>query len=172
MAAAHIRTRRRAARAAGAALSASLLMAAVTATLTGAARQPAYPAQAAQPAYPAQAAQPAPAQLATVPSAFPVRAAFAAPGPYATTTGTATAGPAAYDLYYPSSYAALGFQSPIVTWGNGTGGSPAQVSVLLRHLASYGFTVIASTLPNTGSGREIDAAAHYLAAQNGVASSV
>jgi pimeloyl-ACP methyl ester carboxylesterase len=59
-----------------------------------------------------------------------------------------------------------------VTWGNGTGGSPAQVSVLLRHLASYGFTVIASTLPNTGSGREIDAAAHYLAAQNGVASSV
>ena len=34
--------------------------------------------------------------------------------------------------------------------------------MLLRHLASYGFTVIASTLPNTGSGREIDAAAHYL----------
>jgi hypothetical protein len=125
-------------------LSASLLMAAVTATLTGAARQP----------------------------AFPVQAAFSAPGPYATTTGTATAGTAAYDLYYPSSYAALGFQSPIVTWGNGTGGSPAQVSVLLRHLASYGFTVIASTLPNTGSGNEIDAAARYLVTQNGVAASV
>jgi predicted dienelactone hydrolase len=161
MAAAHIRTRRRAARAAGAALSASLLMAALTATLTGAAGQPPQPAQATQPV------QPAP-----VPPAFPVQAAFSALGPYATTTGTATVGTAAYDLYYPSSYAALGFQSPIVTWGNGTGGSPAQVSVLLRHLASYGFTVIASTLPNTGSGREIDAAAHYLAAQNGVASSV
>ena len=59
-----------------------------------------------------------------------------------------------------------------MTWGNGTNGSPAQVSVLLRHLASYGFTVIASTLPNTGSGREIDAAAHYLVTQNGVAASV
>ena len=43
------------------------------------------------------------------------------------------------------------------------------MSVLLSHLASYGFTVIASTLPNTGSGNEIDAAAHYLVAQNGVA---
>src|SRR5690242_11206125 len=172
MATAHIRTRRRA-RAAGAACSAALLMAALTATLTGAARQPAQPTQAAQPVQaahrvqPAQATQPAPA-----PPAFPVQAAFSGPGPFATTTGTATDGSAVYDLYYPSSYAALGFQSPIVTWGNGTGGSPAQVSVLLRHLASYGFTVIASTLPNTGSGREIDAAAHYLAAQDGVASSV
>jgi len=161
MATTHVRTRRRTARtvrATGAALSAGLLMAAVTATLTGAARQPAQPATA--------------AHAAAVPPAFPVQAAFSAPGPYATTTGTATDGAAAYDLYYPSNYAALGFQSPIVTWGNGTGGSPAQVSVLLRHLASYGFTVIASTLPNTGSGREIDAAAHYLAARNGVASSV
>ncbi len=168
MAAAHIRNRRRAARAVGTALSASLLMAAVTATLTGAARQPAQQAQAQQvqsaPLPPAFPAQPSPA--------LPVEAAFSVPGPYATTTGTATDGTAAYDLYYPGNYAALGFQSPIVTWGNGTNGTPAQVSVLLRHLASYGFTVIASTLPNTGSGREIDAAAHYLAAQDGVASSV
>src|SRR5690348_10061742 len=142
MAAAHIRTRRRAA---GAALSAGLLMATLTATLTGAARQPTQPTQATQATQPVQPAQPAPA-----PPAFPVQAAFSPTGPYATTTGTATDGSAVYDLYYPSSYAALGFQSPIVTWGNGTGGSPAQVSVLLRHLASYGFTVIASTLPNTG----------------------
>lgn len=158
MAAAHIRTRRRAARAVGTALSAGLLMIAVTAALTGAARQPAPPTQ--------------PTQPAPLPPVFPVQAAFSALGPYATTTGTATDGAAAYDLYYPSNYAALGFQSPIVTWGNGTNGTPAQVSVLLRHLASYGFTVIASTLPNTGSGREIDAAAHYLVAQDGVAASV
>ena len=77
-----------------------------------------------------------------------------------------------YDVFRPSDYAALGFKSPIVTWGNGTGASPAKVSVFLSHLASYGFTVIASTLPNTGSGNEIDAAAHYLVAQNGVAASV
>jgi len=118
------------------------------ATLTGAARQP------------------------TV--AYPVQAAFAAPGPYATTTGMVTdaSGTAIYDLFYPGNYAALGFTSPIVTWGNGTGESPAQVSTLLSHLASYGFTVIASTLPNTGSGNEIDAAAHYLVTQDGNAASV
>jgi hypothetical protein len=59
-----------------------------------------------------------------------------------------------------------------VTWGNGTGGTPADYSVFLLHLASYGFTVIASTLPNTGSGNEIDAAAHYLAAQDSVPASI
>ena len=129
---------------AGIALAAALALA----TLTGAARQPAV--------------------------AYPVQAAFAAPGPYATTTGTVTdaSGTAIYDLFYPSNYAALGFASPIVTWGNGTSESPAQVSTLLSHLASYGFTVIASTLPNTGSGNEIDAAAHYLVTQDGNAASV
>jgi hypothetical protein len=85
---------------------------------------------------------------------------------------TNASGTAVYDLFYPSDYAALGFQSPIVTWGNGTGGTPAAVSVFLRHLASYGFTVIASTLPNTGSGNEIDAAARYLVAQDSVPGSV
>jgi len=77
-----------------------------------------------------------------------------------------------YDVFRPSDYAALGFESPIVTWGNGTGASPAKVSDFLSHLASHGFTVIASTLPNTGSGNEIDDAAHYLVTQNGVATSV
>lgn len=127
-----------------AALSAVLMLA----TLTGAARQPAV--------------------------SYPVQAAFTPPGPYATATGTVTgaSGTAVYDLFYPADYAALGFQSPIVTWGNGTGGTPAQYSVFLLHLASYGFTVIASTLPNTGSGNEIDAAAHYLVAQASVPGSI
>jgi hypothetical protein len=118
------------------------------ATLTGAARQPAV--------------------------GYPVQAAFTAPGPYATTTGTVTdaTGTVIYDLFYPSHYAALGFKSPIVTWGNGTDGTPGKVSTFLSHLASYGFTVIASTLPNTGSGHEIDAAAHYLVAQDSVTGSV
>jgi hypothetical protein len=101
---------------------------------------------------------------------YSIQAAYAGPGPYATTTGTVTSstGTVTYDLYYPASYAALGFKSPIVTWGNGTGGKPSDTAVLLSHLASYGFTVIASTLPNTGSGREIDAGARYLVAQDSV----
>jgi hypothetical protein len=107
-------------------------------------------------------------------ASYPVQANFAPPGPYATTTGTVAdaSGHVIYDLFYPSDYGALGFKSPIVTWGNGTLGTPAQVSGLLGHFASYGFTVIASTLGNTGSGQEIDAAAHYLAAQNTVTGSV
>src|SRR6516225_838291 len=127
-----------------AALSAALMVA----TLTGAAGRPAV--------------------------SYPVQAAFTPPGPYATATATVTnaSGAAVYDLFYPSDYAGLGFQSPIVTWGNGTGGTPDQYSAFLLHLASYGFTVIASTLPNTGSGKEIDAAAHYLVAQNKVPASI
>jgi hypothetical protein len=107
-------------------------------------------------------------------ASYPVQASFATPGPYATTTGTVAdaSGHVIYDLFYPSNYGALGFKSPVVTWGNGTLGRPAQVSTLLGHFASYGFTVIASTLGNTGSGHEIDAAAHYLVAQNTVTGSV
>ena len=103
-----------------------------------------------------------------------VEAAFAATGPYATTTGTVqdAAGKTIYDLFYPSDYAVLGFKSPIITWGNGTDGAPGMVSTLLVHFASYGFTVIGSTEPNTGTGVEIDAAAHYLVAQSGKTGSV
>ena len=150
-----LRTRaRRVAASRGPRVTAALAGALLLAALTGAASQP--------------------AQASPLGPIYPVQAAFASPGPYATTTGTVTdaTGAAVYDLYYPSDYAALGFESPIVTWGNGTGASPAKVSDFLSHLASYGFTVIASTLPNTGSGNEIDAAAHYLVTQNGAATSV
>jgi pimeloyl-ACP methyl ester carboxylesterase len=111
---------------------------------------------------------------ATRAATLPVKAQFAASGPYATKTGTVrdASGTTIYDLYYPSNYARLGFKSPIITWGNGTNATPPMYSTLLDHFASYGFTVIASTLLNTGSGREIDAAAHYLIAQNAQAGSV
>jgi hypothetical protein len=107
-------------------------------------------------------------------TSYPVQAAYTPPGPYATTTGLVkdASGQVIYDLFYPGNYAALGFKSPIVTWGNGTLGQPAMVSTFLGHLASYGFTVIASTSGWTGSGQQIDAAAHYLAAQDNVTGSV
>src|SRR5690348_10053116 len=55
---------------------------------------------------------------------YPVQAEFTRPGPYATTAGTVkdATGSVIYDLFYPRHYAALGFNSPIVTWGNGTTG--------------------------------------------------
>lgn len=105
---------------------------------------------------------------------YPVQAAYTNPGPYAVTAGTVTdgSGDVIYDLYYPDDYAALGFQSPIITWGNGTDATPAMYSTLLRHLASYGFTVIASTLANTGSGNQIEAAAVYLVGEATTAGSL
>jgi len=104
---------------------------------------------------------------------YPVEAAYTATGPYATTTGSATDGAGnTYRLYYPRDYAALSFDSPIVTWGNGTDATPESYSRFLTHLASYGYTVIASTLTNTGSGNQIAAGARYLVAQNGAAGSV
>jgi pimeloyl-ACP methyl ester carboxylesterase len=107
------------------------------------------------------------AGTAATSSQYPVQTAYTEPGPYAVTTGTVTdgSGDVIYDLYYPDDYAALGFQSPIITWGNGTDATPAMYSTLLSHLASYGFTVIASTLANTGSGNQIAAAARYLVGQ-------
>jgi pimeloyl-ACP methyl ester carboxylesterase len=103
----------------------------------------------------------------------PIEATFSAAGPFATTTGTVIEGSTVvYDLYYPSNYRSVGFKSPIVTWGNGSGAASDQYSSLLLHLASYGFTVIATTLQNTGSGREMDEAAHYLVKKNATRGSV
>lgn len=105
---------------------------------------------------------------------YPVQAAYTRPGPYAVTAGTVTdgSGDVIYDLYYPEDYAALGFRSPIITWGNGTDATPAMYSTLLGHFASYGFTVIASALANTGSGNQIGAAARYLVGEATTAGSV
>lgn len=108
------------------------------------------------------------------PPTGPVEADYSAPGRYATTTQVA-AGPEGgthYRIFRPADYSALGFLSPIVTWGDGTDATPDQYSALLDHLASYGFTVIAPDQRNTGSGDEIAAAARYLIAQADTAGSV
>jgi pimeloyl-ACP methyl ester carboxylesterase len=104
---------------------------------------------------------------------YPVQSEFTKLGPFATTTRTVDQGnQPEYDIFYPRNYHALGFKSPIVTWGNGTFAVPGMYQTLLSHFASYGFTVIATTLTNTGSGREIKAAAQYLVAQNTKSGSV
>ncbi|OHV41055.1 hypothetical protein BCD49_38995 [Pseudofrankia sp. EUN1h] len=106
--------------------------------------------------------------------AGPVEADYSSDGRYATTTQAVEnpAGTARYQLFRPADYSRLGFLSPIVTWGVGTGGNPAQYSELLDHLASYGFTVIVPGQRNTGSGDEMAAAVRYLIAQAGTAGSV
>jgi len=41
---------------------------------------------------------------------------------------------------------------PLITWGNGTGSTPSLYKVVLNHLASHGFVVIASDSMNVGQG--------------------
>lgn len=72
----------------------------------------------------------------------------------------------AFDVYGPSSPGQGGFRHPIVTFGNGTGAAPYNYDHLLRHLASWGFVVVATRQPNTGSGREIRDAARFMAAEH------
>lgn len=66
-----------------------------------------------------------------------------------------------YDLYYPTPLGAGGFKHPILTWGNGSLEKPSQVAYLLKHMASWGFVVIASEDPMTGPGQSILDAANW-----------
>ena len=56
-------------------------------------------------------------------------------------------------LIYPTNLGANGFKHPIVAYGNGTNANPMEAAYFLKHLASWGFTVVASedkqTLPGT-----------------------
>jgi hypothetical protein len=104
---------------------------------------------------------------------------YAAAGPMATSTcfvfdastacvasSDAGATGALYEVFYPSAIASQPGLAPLLTWGNGTNATPGQYSVLLGHLASWGFVVVASTSPNTGTGQEMLAAEDYLVAAN------
>jgi hypothetical protein len=77
-----------------------------------------------------------------------------------------------YDLYYPTNLGANNFKHPILTWGNGTFGTPSQVGYLLRHMASWGFVVIATQDMMTGPGQTILDAANFLVNANGDAASI
>jgi hypothetical protein len=83
-------------------------------------------------------------------------------GPFATTTennvgptagqGADGGAPVAFTLYRPTDLAQGGLCHPVITWGNGTGTTPNIYRVLLMHLASHGFVVIASNSPNVAQG--------------------
>ena len=70
-----------------------------------------------------------------------------------------------YDLYYPTDLAA-GSPHPVITWGNGTGGVSSGAAYFLRHLASWGFVVIATRDRFTGDGTTILDAALFLQSAN------
>lgn len=71
-----------------------------------------------------------------------------------------------FDVYYPTNLGANGFLHPILTWGNGSFGSAQGVDFLLRHMASWGFVVIATEDSLTGVGQTILDAANFLVHAN------
>ncbi len=84
---------------------------------------------------------------------------FALSGPYTVTLTTVTG----YTIYHPRW---MDGGHPIITWGNGTGAATSTYRPLLRHLASWGFVVIASDSGKTGSGIEMIEGVDYLLEEN------
>jgi len=65
-----------------------------------------------------------------------------------------------------------GFQHPILTWGNGANSLSSNYAYFLKHMASWGFVVIAAQDKNAGSGQTILDAANFLIAANGNPASI
>lgn len=96
-------------------------------------------------------------KIGTWPTADPSKA-----GPYKTVTqndvgpeaGQPLDGGAAtrFTMFRPSNLAEVELCHPLITWGNGTGSTPAMYGTLLRNFASHGFVVIASNNPNVARG--------------------
>lgn len=101
---------------------------------------------------------------------------YYAPGPWPVTSGESTTACDSLGnkcvFFYPSNLGANGFLHPILTWGNGSFGTPKQAEYFLRHMASWGFVIVASKDPMTGPGQTILDAANYMVAANSDSTSV
>lgn len=78
----------------------------------------------------------------------------------------------AFDVYAPRDLDQVDGLLPIVSFGNGTDAAPYYYDYLLRHLASWGFVVVATRQPNTGVGTEIRDAANFMVKENSRAASL
>jgi hypothetical protein len=104
--------------------------------------------------------------------AAPIEQKYAASGPW-TVVEDVTESPCdsfgnKCSLFYPD-LKASDLTHPIITWANGTFASPEQYAYFLRHLASWGFVVIATQELNTlnnGAGQTIIDAAQLLVRAN------
>ncbi|MGH3430726.1 MAG: chlorophyllase/cutinase-like alpha/beta fold protein, partial [Terriglobales bacterium] len=102
---------------------------------------------------------------------YPVEARYSAAGPF---PGVVNAilrdGDRSYTVWYssPSRYP---IRRPLVVWGNGNTAMPDDYPGLLRHLASWGFVVIAPNDDAVGDGTAMRAALTYALVQNRLLSS-
>ena len=100
--------------------------------------------------------------------AGPIELKYYATGPWAVTV-TLGGGccdsaqpPNKFDLYYPTQLGANGFKHPILTWANGSFGNSTNVAYFLKHMASWGFVVIATQDSQTGPGQTVLDGANFL----------
>jgi hypothetical protein len=115
------------------------------------------------------------ASAQTVPNypTLPIEQDYYAQGPWmvtqtATPSGCDSKGNAC-DIFHPVNLGDNGFKHPIIAWGNGSGDTPVPATTfatLLRHLASWGFVVIATRDGETGVGNTILDSAHYMIDRN------
>ncbi len=104
---------------------------------------------------------------------FPIEAYYNSAGLWEISTGIYTDPSGnAFDLFYPTELGAGGFKHPILTWGNGSFGTPDKVKGLLNRLASWGFVIIASNSEWTGTGNEMLAGAQDMVILNSDPSSM
>jgi hypothetical protein len=92
------------------------------------------------PAAPPPTAAPAPVPPAGPPGTWPAADPGKA-GPFKTVTENPVGPGVGYTLFRPMM---LTQRTPVITWGNGTGGVPSSYGQLLNLLATHGFIVIAS----------------------------
>jgi len=96
------------------------------------------------------------ADPALVNTNYPIEAHYSVAGPWEVSYGThLDSSGNGYKLFYPAHLGTHGFKHPILTWGNGTYATPDLYQGILNQLASWGFVVIASTNPMTGTGAEM-----------------
>ena len=89
-------------------------------------------------------------------STFPIEAYYSSAGTWAISTEIYTdASGYIYDLFYPTDLGADGFKHPILTWGDGSYGTPCNYPGVLNQLASWGFVIIAWSSGQTGTGSEM-----------------
>jgi hypothetical protein len=99
---------------------------------------------------------------------LPIDARYAINGPDAVVHEVVTdrAGVALYEVWAPKDLGPAGARHPVVTWGNGSWAHPAEYQPLLRHLATWGFVVVAAETDQSGSGDEILAATRSVLARD------
>jgi hypothetical protein len=106
----------------------------------------------------------------------PIELKYYASGPWAVTVsiGSLCCDSAGnkFDVYYPTALGQGGFKHPILTWGNGTNSLSSNYTYFLKHMASWGFVLIAAQDKNTGSGQTILDAANFIIAANSDSASI